>query len=276
MNILPFVFTFLILMGIASMTLFKGVSSTALESRCVEGSILMQRAMRSKLAKKTFRDITKTEHEPNSKKPKTPKSLKKTYESPRKAKSLSEASKFTLSTENQLLYEPAARLLKLLYGHAPFYEERLEYKILDEILWKKDRKDFVDPFPEIEPLKTIYYKMLKGTNIYDLQTKNGYPPLSDFFSLGKQKIFFYHASLPVLTAILGEKLTKQVIAEEKAESERRGEVVSMGEALFKPFVEKKGPKFEPDYISSIFAFSKSGKGKTITIVDEKTGITARR
>lgn len=277
MNILPFVLTFLMLMGIAATTIFKGAASSALEERCIRGSFSSHRQMMSREAQRSFRKANRANrnHEKEHQKKSEKKSLKGRYTSHRDDKNIKEASKFTLAVDNQLLYEPAARLIKNLYGHAPFYTEGLEYQILDQILWTKERTNFLEPFPESEPLKTIYYKMLQGTNVYDTKTKNGYPPLSHFFSLEQTKISFYHASRPVLTAVLGEKLAQFVIAAEILASEQKGEKVAMGKAGFEALAQKYKESFDAANSSSIFLFSKSAQGKPEAIIDAGSGISTR-
>ena len=74
-------------------------------------------------------------------------------------------------------------------------------------------------FPEQEPLKTIYYKMLKGTNTYQSGTEIGHPPLGDYFCIDqsqiKNPISFGAASSLLLHALFGDEIASEILKSEK-------------------------------------------------------------
>ena len=67
----------------------------------------------------------------------------------------------------------------------------------------------------------IYYRILKGSGSYDLATHQGYPPLSDFFSLEtkeRNSVYFSFASLPVLSALFGKQTAEEIMQKEEEKS----------------------------------------------------------
>ena len=154
-----------------------------------------------------------------------PQEPKKSPYSPRAILPPVEASKLNISLlfteKNEALYDLAATLIEQLYQNQSFYKPELNYKILDAILLRvktiKEPKEWTELYPEDPALKPIFYKMLKGTNHYTLQT--GIPPLSDFISIAKEKkensISFTFASPPLLEALFNSQLASEILTFEK-------------------------------------------------------------
>ena len=128
-----------------------------------------------------------------------------------------------------------AILLEELYGHAPFWlKAKLETPDLAETLiasfkskklGKEDLTNLSDLFPQEPLLQNVFYKMLKGTSLYDLEKKKGYPPLSEFFTLDveeKKTLSFPYASFPAIKAFFGEDVAEEIVLLEKETSQTKG------------------------------------------------------
>lgn len=158
------------------------------------------------------------------------KNIETLYVSPRIKLPPSEASRLNIHLlfsphPPPLLYETSARLIKMIYGQAPFFLEanmpRLEYHIIDQMRLKFPHKaptQFSDFASDNSVYQDIFYKMLKGTNHYHLQG-SGYPPLEDFFTLtpqnSKTPVQFPFASESLLKALFGEVITQSILKEEE-------------------------------------------------------------
>lgn len=124
--------------------------------------------------------------------------------------------------EHQLLYETAARMLRIFY--APLFERksRFEYFFLDQLLksaktalqkeslFQMEKIAFQDP-----QLQLIYYKMLKGTKKWDLPQRIGYPSLLDYiqFDSAEEKICLFHAHPDLLAVFFGFPVAGKLYSE---------------------------------------------------------------
>jgi len=126
-----------------------------------------------------------------------------------------------------LLYEAAAALIRELYGEEKFFKQALikdlEYEVLDHLITQSKANPEAETFdtflPEEPMFREIIYKILKGTPAYSLKEKKGYPPLGDFIILDKKvpdkAVNFCFASPTLLKAFFGEKITQEILNEEK-------------------------------------------------------------
>lgn len=273
MNILPFVLSFLLLLAITGGAILHQTTGIAKEQRAIHGYLAALRSVRSEQDRQKYnKDQKSDERWPRQKEAKTSskKRKEKDYESPRDSKDRRDVCKFPLSKE-AALYPYAEKLLKLLY-RPPVFKEGVHREILDALIDSKGAT-FLDRFPKDGKIVDAYYKMVKGTNIYDAE--KGYPPLDDFFSLeqGKGKISFYYASREVLTAVLGESLTQKVIDAEETYWRKTGKKARLGKQTLIDLV---GQDFPVQAISEVFYFTPPTIGTTSVMTDEDTGITARR
>ncbi len=142
------------------------------------------------------------------------------------------------------LYEIAASLLKTLYEQPLFKNKsRTEYQLLDAMIKaahesKKENPVITDLFPKDPELRTLFYKMVKGTNAFDITSKQGIPPFGEFFRCGDTltAIHFSFASPPLLEAIFGKKIADHILAEErKGWEEKRAYVYFEKELLSSKF-----------------------------------------
>jgi hypothetical protein len=127
--------------------------------------------------------------------------------------------------EQLSLVEKITELLLIeLYGHTAFWkaaEKKVPHlaKALVKSFQNKEKvTTLLDLFPTEEVLQEPFYKMLKGSGSYKILSKEGYPPLEDFFSLLEQEkktSHMAHASYPILKAIFEENTLEQILALEK-------------------------------------------------------------
>lgn len=228
MNILPLVFTFLIIFALIAVTFLKEVKSFSLIETAIHGYNRTERMLSNRTARKEYGKIRV---DSGADKPKKEKVLKK-YSSMRSLFPPLENSKFNLrpliKQEGTLklhpLYEPLASLLRVLYEEKLFKKsEGVEYKLLDEILKKAqkfpDTKVLAELYPEDPALRKIFYKMLKGTNQYS--RKKGIAPLGSFLFLGKEDkaLFLSFSSPEILEALFEKEISLEILKSERAKWE---------------------------------------------------------
>ena len=127
-----------------------------------------------------------------------------------------------LTHANEDLSNALYQFLYMLYGHTSFWNDDAIQKLITA--WKQPLQDsraihqLSDLFPEDPSLHLLFYRLFKGSSIYDLIKKRGYPPLSDFFcilSTQATTLCFTHAHPLALQALLGERLATEIIAQEQ-------------------------------------------------------------
>lgn len=273
MNILPFVAAFLMALAFLSGALFKQHLGLVVEKRSVEGFIKAQLLARSKLESHLYKNHKKKSEPKGDEEPKRPSgtshSSKHKYR--RERREISVCSKLNISplfAENPppLLFEATARLLKRLYGDLVKKEGHELLK--GWITQAKNKK--ISTFTDLYNDDPIFYKMLKGTTSYNLETGVGYPALDDFFIInGKEEskaIFFRFAPKVLLESFFGPKLAQKIIDKEMAKGmkvltkEELESLLSSDFATFAPFIN----------------FSqRKPKEKATLFEDAASGITAR-
>ena len=101
----------------------------------------------------------------------------------------------------------------------------MEYALIDALITKLHSnaaaKQFSEIYPDDPELKEIFYKMLKGTNLYTQEL--GIPPFAHFFSLEKSSkaIQINYTSKEILTSTFGQELTDQILAWEQEQHSSR-------------------------------------------------------
>lgn len=128
----------------------------------------------------------------------------------------------TQDSQEHPLYESLTELLRTLYGRTLFSKkEGIEHTMAKALLLSAKQNpsatELTAIYPQDKALQELYYKMLRGTTYYDLEKKEGIPPLSHFFSLqpSTKVAFLSFASRPVLSALFGEKTTLSICNLEK-------------------------------------------------------------
>jgi hypothetical protein len=232
-NILPLVFTFLIIFSCIAFTFLREVKSFHLIETTLHGYNRTERELSNTLARKAYKKATR---DPATKKTdERNKAQKKAYFSMRTLFPSLENSKFNLTPlmkqqgEVKLhpLYEPLAELLRLLYGENLFKKEKkrekLEYRLIEEMLKKAQKlpesENLIDLHPEDPALKRIYYKMLKGTNQYT--RKEGIPPLESYLGINKsdKAVSLSFAAPVLLEAFFGAEISSEILKMERQKLE---------------------------------------------------------
>jgi hypothetical protein len=233
-NILPLVFTFLIIFSCISLTFLREVKSFSLIETSLDGYNRTQRGVSNAIARNAYRKIKADPAKKNAS-DKT-KVASGEYHSKRCLFPPVENSKLNLRSlikqqqdcKRHPLYEPLAKLMRLLYQKSVFEKEKssekLEYRLIDEMVKKARKlvelKSFAEICPDDPALRKIYYKMLKGTNQYS--RSEGIPPLSHFLSLSKaeKEVSLSFASPPILDALFGQEISSTILEVEREKWEQ--------------------------------------------------------
>ncbi|HEY5259916.1 MAG TPA: hypothetical protein VIJ46_04640 [Rhabdochlamydiaceae bacterium] len=286
MNLLPFVCAMLVIFGLLSTSLFRErLTLSNLKSSC-QGILRAERTSRNYLEAKEYKKHPKEkstgqkkekpELKPNPPPPKAQKTDVLTY---RDAQIFTTNTKLDLSPlfskETPLLYETAVRYIRFLYSNASFYKEGLENQILDQIVAQgaaaKERTSFADLFPKDPAFAVIFYKMLKGTGSYDLDSGKGYPPLENYFQLAEgsgKPINIHFAPTRLIRSLFGEQIASGIFKEESASGSRISQT-KLEDLLMKNNLNAQ--TFDPllNY-SSVKTVS-----QVVTISDEESGISVQ-
>ncbi|MCX6989348.1 MAG: hypothetical protein NTZ52_07655 [Chlamydiae bacterium] len=288
MNILLLISSMLIILSFISAT--TSHTSPILEAEKTSFTGYMQGVARTRnmWQHKLFIDATRSTQ--TSRKAGTIKrQSRKQFSSHRTAQNLSLHSKFNIApflsagAESPQIAFMLQSLLEQLYGHTAFIKEagidNVFYEIVNlmQINGKKQSSvsELQDLSFEQEPLKTLFYKMLKGSGYYDLATQQGHPPLSDFLSIEKEEnhsICFYFASYPVLKAVFGQSLADEIIDKENRKSQIDGaRRVLSKEELSELLLASNNNKLQQ--IQELLSFSKSrGSLQAVSYKDRQSKV----
>lgn len=222
MNVLPFIFAIFAIFTFLSNSLLKNTKETGVFIHGIENFYQLQQKHLNGTAGLSYRSLT-TKKQGNS--PKAPVKRRIEYKSPRLSQALkgSQLNLYPLIQEqepqNHPFYAITARLLCLIYPTI-LPDNQAACTLLDALLAKA--KTLNEPIlselmPEDPLLQESYYKIIQGTNQYDIQQKKGIPPLADFLMIYKNGACCYvcSAHFLVLQAMFGEDFTHTIIAGEK-------------------------------------------------------------
>lgn len=233
MNILPLIIGFILVFSCLSMTFFKEARSISIAERSIGAAFRVESQLRNRLALRSYSSQAKVKRSKSN----GGRKVKRAYYSMRAISPPIEESKLNISplfdeavvdVTHHPLYRIAAELIRTLYEGSPLIpgkpQKGWEKSILDAMIAKgkkaPERERLSDLFPDDDALRATYYKMLKGTNQYELGAKKkGIAPLGNFISMAPQKkenaIQFCFASAPLLQAAFGSKITDKLLSEEK-------------------------------------------------------------
>lgn len=277
MNILPFLFSFLIIFALSFNYSSERKQSTLLLQSGIHKLYASIHQSFSKQQSSDFQRACRKEgfNSINEEKDPKPKAKSSTYF--RKDKCTYEEQKLNLSqfaeptiSSQHFHYKIAARLIKLLYQHTSFYYEGLELKVLEALL-KRGDKPLSELFDNNPSLDAIFYKMLKGTTTYEIGTNKGYPSLLDYFSFktGDNHLHYPDLSLPVLEALVGSELISVI---EKQEQDTH---TPLTQKEFEELVDKHFNQDDKAYLKSILYYGKVKKGKKTACVDDNNHMILR-
>jgi hypothetical protein len=287
MSFLPFVLSFLLILVVGSGLLFQTFKSTAVEKTVILSRNEAHLSLRSEQAKKQFKALQASAQKEkkaseNLKKVTTQVGTKiKEYVQKRDLRRNFDSSKFNLwplvfepdSVASKVLYKKAIALIEILYGDTDFYKSsrrpNLATALIDSLLGKKE-ETFQKLFPEDPELSAAFLKMLRGKN-------TGYPHFEEYFSLkeckNKPPICFPSATTPVLTAILGAKITHQILEQEKKKWETKPKERTLTQEELRQLIQKNSTEgFDLTHFDSLFSFDKPQNELPKAFVDEKTKI----
>jgi hypothetical protein len=164
-------------------------------------------------------------------------------------------------------YKIAVRLIKALYEHAPFYQEGLEYQVVNALL-TRGKKTLSELFQNDPTL----YKMLKGTSSYEVGTDKGYPALTDYcsFTATDKQLSYRDIAQPVLEALVGSSLM-QIIENEETVENKPLKKEKLKDLLTKHVADVE----EREYLQKIFHFKHTKKGKQTASVDDNNQMILR-
>ncbi|VHO05032.1 hypothetical protein [Candidatus Rhabdochlamydia sp. T3358] len=229
MNVLPFIFAIFAIFTFLSNSLLKDTKETGVVINGIENFYQLQQKHFNGAAGLSYRSLT-TQKQGSTPKPKPPVKRHTEYKSPRLSQALkgSQLNLYPLAQEqeprNHPFYTITARLLCLLYPTI-LPDNQAACTLLDALIAKA--KTLNEPtlnelMPEDPLLQENYYKMIQGTNQYDIKQKKGIPPLADFLMIHKKGACCYLCSAHffVLQAMFGEEFTYAIIAGEKKKWER--------------------------------------------------------
>ncbi len=138
----------------------------------------------------------------------------------------------TSPSQSSIWQELTQNALEELYGHTAFWKEakknnpKLTQDLIQAFALQAERTGSLeDLFPEAPHLQTVFYKMMKGSGFYNYETKQGYPPFSDFFSFdskNKSVCNFTYMPYPFLKAIFPEKTVLALMDLENKKWEKDG------------------------------------------------------
>lgn len=238
MNVLPFVLTFLFIFGMFSLSYLENYKSFHSLQQSYLSSMEALRACRNEQELRNYKKNKKTTGKQKGNKQKEEEKKKNITSIYDRDKYFgTRLSKVNLSsllqdTENETLYLVALRYFQQIYGATHFIkDEKFAKKIFDAFLtqakskWLRNNKvcDFYELYPEDPTLHYAYYKILKGTQNYEVSKGVGYPPLSDLFILESplfttKAIHFYHIPYRLLEILYGEKIMERI---KEAEATKR-------------------------------------------------------
>ncbi|MBS0629580.1 MAG: hypothetical protein JSS30_05070 [Verrucomicrobia bacterium] len=225
MNILPLVSAFIILFAIGSYAFVHSLRTTAQESFHYKGALAVERRFANQIQKEIY-EAQKAKKEEEKEKTESEQNQNKKFVSHRDKFSTQNNRKILIKKlgSDPQLEKVVLRLLKDIYDQTPIYTTNMEHEVVSVLITAIKQNPSAITFEELLPKLPdsqipLFYKLIKGTQNYELRKSNsGYPALGDFLTLeGKsiKPINFYYASRTVLKALFGEKLCEQIIIAEK-------------------------------------------------------------
>lgn len=228
MNFLPFVIIIIVVFSLFSLTQFEGAIAHKKEFQLYRAyfeGLRVTRNQKEKSAREAKKPRTQTSTPKNQNSQKT-----KTYPYFREDRVGWDKGRLNLSSllTNPHMYEGLTTLaenyVKRLYGRAHFFpkDENFSKELIQALCAAYKDKETPPPFYEItfpDPvMQNIFYKMVHGTQTYDLEEPRGYPPFASMFTFEKSNeppMQFHYANLAFLSLLLGEKVKQELVTLEK-------------------------------------------------------------
>lgn len=229
MNLLPFVMVIIMVLTLFNLSHFEEVLRQKKENQMYLAYFRGLREIRNQKVQAAYKKTSSKDKKDQKKSTKRPPN-KKSHTYFREKRIGFEKGRLNLSS---LLKKPhkypsleavTVEYVKQLYGKAEFFPDHDEViKDLVKTLIKKKEENPLLPLCEMtfdDPqLQGIFYKMMKGTQFYDLKG-NGYPPFEDMFTFetsDRPPMNYHYANLAFLSLIFGQKEAREFAELEKSQ-----------------------------------------------------------
>jgi len=268
------VVAFLLIFSFAAYTMLRDRIAVEKQEWSYTGFMRTERNLRNDMERRTFKNAPKKETNAPKAAKKSEKKSGTANKSRRFKSPPSELGKLCIGTlfdkstspSKDILYKTTANLIKNLYDNAPFYQEakisNLEHSLLDAIIKKGSSlnklESLADLYPDNPHLAQIYYKMLKGTTIFNVEKQTGYPALGDYLTLGDQEskiaVHFCFAPTPLLQALFGDKLAEAILAEEQLLKEKKHKISYLNKSELESLISKNHPQIDLAALDGLLDF----------------------
>lgn len=235
MNLLPLVIGFILIFSYFSASFLQEARLVAVTDRSLKSAERLGSMLHNARVRRQYTQIAQAPSQNN----KSSSQRKLRYFSRRTLQPSIEYAKLNLmplmdpqlvDPQKHPLYPIALGLIHFLYARSPSIVSNekagWEQQLLDALIHKgreHPSPHLADLTPNNPRLQKIYYKMLRGTQYYDLSLLRGIPPLTEFVTLEEDKkensIYFCFASPPLLIAIFGEKMAQKILSHEQTQWE---------------------------------------------------------
>jgi hypothetical protein len=197
------------------------------------------------------------------------------------------------------LYLIAENLFFALYEHSPFLKQSSGRDSLKHLfkniialgkhsLKEKKREEnaplemtLFQLYPQEPSQHAVFYKILRGTHLYNLEQSQGYPPLQDFFFIKEETsrpiLHFPSLSPKMLEIVFGKEEADCILSKEiemRTQHPKRHLKTLSKEELLSLLHEKFPSKLHFDKLIEYLSFGQDPTNEEkITVMDEKTCIT---
>lgn len=261
MNLLPFLLTLILIMALGTSSLLRYALVLSQEQEQIQHYYTQKAQLLDQFERYKYQKAKDKLRPPRKKNTSTTKKPRSTSSSHRD-RTDSDKSKWNLSPmlqqEIPYLEEALAHLLYLLYGHTSFWQKEVEIKLAHAFLQKKQALLLTDLQPEDPSLHYIFYKMLQGSGVYDIDTKKGFPPLEDFLMLAPSQPYilsFPYASTLCLQTFLGEKIATAVLTQEKEQNTQTKHTTSISQETLQALLIKEDLPLPSHLLLQYLSFS---------------------
>lgn len=298
MNILPFISFFLIIIAGFFISIQNMGENACHRSLLLLGEFHAERLARNRIQSYLFKSMEKPD---SGVIPKSYKERKREREIShhRKFKCLSEKHKVNIygllqmpNPEKADLYSFSLQLLRSLYSHCDFYNDRFSRAILHSLIEAGKRTLELDNslnLVQIMPSvvmgvdNDVLYLVLRGTNYYNLDEKEGIPPLLDFFTISSDKrhkpLYFPLLRKIYLNVAFGARCSYAILQEENKKRREIGKGSILTKAELSELLERI-PQETPFRLEEIMFYSRPPIGKSdkgqVAGVDRRTHIQVRK
>lgn len=176
------------------------------------------------------------------------------------------------------LYEAVARMIRTFYSSLS-KEKRFEYKFLDDLLASakvalQDEKAFALEKVALSDYPLLYYKMLKGTQEWDLIEHVGYPTLLDYLKVDPQSqtTCLSHAHPDLFIALFGKDIAQSLYAD----IHRKGGPPLTSELIIKACAENHQHLPDPQLLALFIFGHVDSQGKMKTLLAHEDQVYLRK